>query len=155
MEWPPQPGSGPAADANRLLPFLPVPRATWGWGLPSAPGQIERSQISRVSRSDLSVFSLYPVSVDYWSNRRPASWRTTLLFAQGETVKKITPSSASLPSDKVVWVKLQTPVNAEMTGLQRIDILGETKTVLVEKGSNGPDNRNREGLRHGVEAKTS
>jgi hypothetical protein len=126
----------PDMDANLLLPFLPVPSGDVGVGFALRSGQIERSPISKGLPVRLSVFSLYPVSVDYVVQSEAGVLETgTLLFAQGETVKKITPSIASLPSHKAVWVTLRNPVNAELTGLQRIDILRETKTVLVEKGS--------------------
>ena len=126
----------PAADANRLLPFLPVPQGDVGVGFALRSGQIEWSQVSKGVPVRLSVFSLYPVSVDFVVQSEGGVLENrTLLFAQGETLKQITPSIAGLPSGKAVWVTLQNPVNAELTGLQRIDVLGETKAVLVEKGS--------------------
>jgi len=134
----------PQADPNQcaeLVPFLPCAADKVGIGFATLDDVIDLSLLSEGVPVRLSTFTTQAVSVDYTIDRvetqNVASLQAgTLHFAPGETVKHITydvPASQDLCK---IRVTLSNPVNAELTGYNRLRHNGMCGTIvpLVREG---------------------
>ena len=115
----------PATHGALLAPFMPVPGSNVGVAISTyAPAQADTSAYPGTFTVRLSTFSSNAVSVDYFvigKNDPLGSAETilasgTLNFAQGETLKTISPAVASPGNYALIRVALADPVNAEVTG---------------------------------------
>jgi hypothetical protein len=84
----------------------------------------------------LSTFTPSPVSVEYAveSSAGPLS-SGALQFVPGETVKKIVLQIPGLETHQGVKVRLENPVNAELTGIQAVDLIPSADHAIVPAGS--------------------
>ena len=130
----------PQADPNQLAelaPFLPCPADTVGIGFATFDKAIDLSSLSKGIPVRLSTFTTKAVSVDYSIDAADKQLAGgTLYFTPGQTVQQIV--SKILPGQDLcqIHVTLGNPVNAELTGYQRLSHKGMCGTVvpLVREG---------------------
>jgi hypothetical protein len=130
----------PQTDPNQLaelVPFLPCPADVVGIGFATPASRLDLSSLANEIPVRLSTFTVNPVFVDYTIDTK-TEWLTggTLHFSPGETLKQI-PFKVSPDWDLCqVRVTLGNPVNAELTGYDRITHSGMCRTAerLVRLG---------------------
>ncbi|MBI4606199.1 MAG: hypothetical protein HY721_29890 [Planctomycetes bacterium] len=126
----------PAADAARLVPFLPTPATQVGVAIALRRDELDIAEASKGVPVRLSTFTTVPVSVRYdvVSEDGPLPGGT-LSFAQGETVKRVPLDPAGFAGHDIVRVRLRSPINAAITGLDEVTFVRTVPEVLIATGS--------------------
>ena len=126
----------PAQDAALLEPFLPVPAGDVGVGIALRTDTFDVSEIAKGIPVRLSTFTTHAVTVNYSVSTEDGPLDGgSLVFAQGETVKRFTPEIANLASHTLVLVTLTGAAGGELTGLKQVSYANLTPVVLIPKGS--------------------
>ena len=133
----------PGADGWRLASFMSTrPNVPVGMGIATWTNQAELSSLSNGLPIGLSCFSTNLVSVDYSVETASGVTLTngTLRFEPGETIRRIPLSTVISENMGLVRVRLENPVNSEITGLDRFYFVegaspGAQPIALVPRGS--------------------
>ncbi|UCG59748.1 MAG: hypothetical protein JSU70_09560 [Phycisphaerales bacterium] len=109
------------AHRDELEPFLGTDADTVGIGFATLGNTLPLSQLSSTIPVRLSTFTTNSVSVGYavYADGRPHD-SGSLEFAPGETVKHIQLTIPPLGDPRQVRAVLSNPVNAELTGHQKV-----------------------------------
>ena len=112
-------------DATRLAAYMTTPAdAPVGIGLALWPEQLSMASLTNGVPVRLSSFTTHQVHVDFTVHEKPGNAGLlasgTLIFAPGETVKKIIVSPATVAGVNAVRVTLDNPVGGEITGDARL-----------------------------------
>lgn len=126
----------PAADAERLAPFLPAPDDTVGMGIATREARLEMSRIGEGVPIGLSTFSRKTVAADYEVASDSGVLATgTVAFPPGRTVQ-ILAIDVAVPQDHAyIRVTLLNPVNAELSDRAELLFLPDTRTTIIPTGS--------------------
>lgn len=117
----------PAADAALLAPFMTTPpEAPVGIGIALWTNQLAMAELVEGVPVRLSSFTTNNVAVNYEiTDATPATLATrTVVFAAGETLKRIYATDFNLQDLSEVRVILSNPVNGELTGETMATFLG-------------------------------
>jgi hypothetical protein len=132
----------PQVDPNQrgmLVPFLPSPAGMVGIGLAATEKSLDATGLSKGIPVRLSTFTINDVFVDYAVDTEDGPLtHGTLHFVPGETVKRIGLDVPSPENLCQVDVTLSNPVNAELTGFERITYQGKCtigRPLIVEGDS--------------------
>ncbi len=126
----------PAADAERLAPFLPAPDDTVGMGIAVREARLEMSQLGGGVPIGLSTFSRKTVAVDYEVASDAGVLATgTVAFAPGRTVQILAIDVADPQDHAYIRVTLLNPVNAELSDRAELLFVPDTRTTIIPAGS--------------------
>lgn len=126
----------PAADASRLVPFLPTPAATVGVGIAMSDPEPELSRFGEGIPVRLSTFTTVPVSVGYSvTTDLGAVEQGRLEFVPGESLKILHPEVADPQGHPWIRVTLTDPVQSEITELPEVLFVHIPTETLVARGS--------------------
>lgn len=123
----------PTENAARLAPFMTTPaNAPVGVGFAVWTNQFGMSAIFDGVPVRLSSFTTQPVSVSYtFAGQAGPLSSGTLIFAPGETVKRVLPSGFNLQGLNTVHVTLSNAQGGEVTGLGEVTFSGTVPTPVL------------------------
>jgi hypothetical protein len=121
----------PAADADRLLPFLPTPEGPVGVGWATHERLVYVSGDAATIPLRLSTFTTAEVSVTYTATTNEGPLGGGIVtFLPGETVQQI---QVAVPDDAMATVTLTDATNAVVTDTGSVLLVGST--TLLPRGS--------------------